>query len=106
MIQIENEAQYNDLLEESPIVLAYFSTPQCNVCKDLLPKVETMLEEHALPGVYVDTTALPAISGQLLVLAVPSLIVFVYGKETARFARHFGMRDLEASLERAKQYLE
>lgn len=86
-------------ISETPMLLAYFSTPQCNVCKVLRPKVEELLAEY--PGVeflYVDSTEHPEVSGQHLVFAAPTIVLFMDGREMRRFSRNLAMEDLDRSL--------
>lgn len=81
------------------MLLAYFSTPQCNVCKVLRPKVEELLTEY--PGVdflYVNSTAHPEVSGQHLVFAAPTIVLFMDGREMRRFSRNLAMEDLDRAL--------
>ncbi len=100
----QNEGSMIDFhaeLKNHEIILAYFSYPECSVCKVLKPKVQEFLRDY--PGVtflYVDIHQYPEISGQLLVFAVPTIIIFYQGKEAARFSRHFSIQDLETALNR------
>ena len=83
-------------------VLAYFSTPQCHVCKVLRPKVEALLAER-FPQVrfeYVDTTAHPAEAAQRLIFAVPTLVLFFGGQEAGRLSRNLGLGQLAEFIER------
>ncbi len=102
---LEHEDEFHAAKREHPLMLAYLSTPTCNVCKVLRPKVEALLDERGVPGVYVDTTALPAVAGQLLVFAVPTIVLFAQGRELGRLSRHLSMAQLEAELARAQRLL-
>ncbi len=102
---LAHEDEFHAAKAEHPLLLAYLSTPTCNVCKVLRPKVEALLEERGVPGVYVDTTALPAVAGQLLVFAVPTIVVFAEGREFARLSRHLSLGQLEAELARAQRLM-
>lgn len=88
-------------IEKSPLLVAYFSYPECSVCRVLRPKVEALVSEF--PGVefqYIDTHLHPEVSGQFLVFAVPTLIILGDGREYKRFSRHFSLNDLGGYLER------
>lgn len=81
------------------MMLVYFSTPQCNVCKVLRPKVEALLEEYpAVEFLYVDSTAHPEVSGQHLVFAAPTIALFMDGREVRRYSRNLAMEDLDRAL--------
>lgn len=89
------------LLDEHPLVLLYFSTPTCNVCKVLRPRVETLLAtESAWHFQYINTEDSREIAGQNLVLAAPTLLLLAEGREVARLSRHFGMHELESHIHR------
>ena len=80
-------------------VLAYFSTRQCTVCKVLRPKVEALVSQY--PGMrflYIDTEEYPALGGQHLVFAAPTLILFNEGREVKRFSRNVSLGDLDRFL--------
>ena len=98
----ENESLTDPLLvtiRETPMLLAYFSTPQCNVCKVLRPKVEELLAEYSgVEFLYVDSTAHPEVSGQHLVFAAPTIVLFMDGREMRRFSRNLAMEDLDRAL--------
>lgn len=103
--ELQEDAEFHESKAQHPLVLAYLSTPTCNVCKVLRPKVEALLDERQVPGVYVDTTTLPAVAGQLLVFAVPTIILFAEGREFARLSRHLSMGQLEAEIARAQRLM-
>ncbi len=93
--------QLEALLRDHPLTLLYFSTPTCNVCKVLRPKVEILLNE--MPPwhfEYINSEEAPAIAGQHLVFTVPTLLLMAEGREISRFSRHFGMHELERDIQR------
>lgn len=95
----ENKDPLLERIAGAGMMLVYFSTPQCNVCKVLRPKVEALLEEY--PGVeflYVDSTAHPEVSGQHLVFAAPTIALFMDGREVRRYSRNLAMEDLDRAL--------
>jgi len=79
--------------------LKYFSTPTCNICKVLRPKVEELISEigdwifH-----YIDTIQSLELAAQQLVFAVPTLIRYIDEKEAQRFSRNVGLSELEFAL--------
>ncbi|MFZ1728701.1 MAG: thioredoxin family protein [Bacteroidota bacterium] len=84
----------------APMLLAYFSTPQCNVCKVLRPKVEDLLKEYPkVEFLYVDSGSNPEVSGQHLVFAAPTILLFMEGREMRRYSRNLAMHELERDLE-------
>ena len=97
-------AELKTILDQHPLTLLYFSTPACNVCKVLRPKVETLLaEEPPWYFQYVNTEESMEIAGQHLIFAVPTLLLMADGREITRLSRHFGMQELEAPVRRYAQ---
>lgn len=91
----------DQLLSEHPLTLLYFSTPTCGVCKVLRPQVEELLKD-ASPWhfQYINTEASREIAGQLLIFAVPTLLLMAEGREVGRLSRHFSMHELEQPVRR------
>lgn len=83
------------------LTLLYFSTPSCNVCKVLRPKVEELLTDTPpWHFEYINTEESMEVAGQYTVFAVPTLLLMVEGREVARFSRHFSIQELEAPIRR------
>jgi len=94
-------AEFQTILDEHPLTLLYFSTPTCNVCKVLRPRVEAFLkEEPPWYFQYMNTDESMEIAGQNLIFAVPTLLLMADGREIARLSRHFGMHELEQPVKR------
>lgn len=96
-----------DYIAAETAVLVYFSTPQCNVCKVLKPKVLELLQQRypRMGFVYSDVAQDAEVAAQLGVLTVPTLIVYFDGRETDRFVRTFGIGELEAAIARPYEML-
>ena len=84
------------------MALLYFSTDTCSVCRVLKPRVARMLEEQfpRTGAGYVDTEKSPVLSGQHGVFTIPTILLFVEGKEHARFSRNISLHQLEEAIER------
>lgn len=90
------------MLNKHTFVLFYFSHEQCSVCKVLKPKVKEMMN-HRFPEVkffYCDTVLQPKVAAQNRVFAVPTILIFIEGKETFRFSRNIGLGELEQAIAR------
>ena len=96
--------ELKNVLDENPLTVLYFSTPSCNVCKVLRPKVESLLaEEPPWHFQYMNTEESMEIAGQHLIFAVPTILLMAEGREIARLSRHFGMSELETPVRRYAQ---
>jgi thioredoxin-like negative regulator of GroEL len=94
----EIEAQ----LKEEVGVLLYFSGENCNVCHALRPKFEALFTEHfpKIKQLYLDAHAHPEISAHYQVFSVPTMIVFLDGKEFVREGRAVSLHRLKEQLSR------
>lgn len=100
--EIQSLEEFNQLKQEEPALLGYFSTDACNVCKVLKPKVEELIREE-FPQVklaYVKSDVLPDVAGQHQVFAAPTILVFFDGRETIRKSRNIGIDELRREISR------
>ena len=104
-MQIESPTSFDNFIESTKsnkAVCFYLSTPECNVCKVLKPKIIDMLEND-FPGIifcYVDLSIAKEISGQLSVFSVPTILVYFDGKETIRTSRNVHIEELREQIDR------
>ncbi|HKJ68520.1 MAG TPA: thioredoxin family protein [bacterium] len=90
------------LIASYDALLLYFSTPECQVCKALKPKVQHLLQ-HTFPHIqfrYVNLEHVPAAAAEFGVFTVPVILVYFRGKEVLRKARYLGLYELEFALSR------
>lgn len=104
-MKIESPRSIDEFLNISKIntaVCFYLSTPECNVCKVLKPKVIEMIENDfpEIKYCYVDLNEAKEISGQLSVFSVPTILVYFEGKETIRVSRNVHLEELREQIER------
>jgi thioredoxin-like negative regulator of GroEL len=100
--EIKSLDEFNQMKQEEPALLAYFSTDACNVCKVLKPKVDELVRSEfpQLKMVYVKSDVLPDIAGQHQVFAAPTILVFFDGRETIRKSRNIGLDELYREIDR------
>ena len=102
---IESPTSFENFLEiikSTKAVCFYLSTPECNVCKVLKPKVTEMLEVD-FPNIlfcYVDLNEVKEISGQLSIFSVPTILTYFEGKETIRTSRNIHLDELREQIDR------
>lgn len=102
MLTIHSLEQYDELVKQSPTVLSYFSTEQCQVCKVLKPKVLAMVSEKfpEMKTAWIDIGKSPLVAGQNRIFTAPALLVHFEGKEYLRKSRNFGIEELENEISR------
>ena len=98
---INDVEKINETIEKNDFVLGYFTTTSCSVCKDLLPKVENMLQKFPpIVGLKGEADVEKRIAGEFSVFSVPTIILFIEGKETLRYARNVWIEELTEKIER------
>jgi thiol-disulfide isomerase/thioredoxin len=84
-----------------PLALLVLTTPDCGVCNAIKPNLADLAARYDLLQLrYLDVSEVPQAAGRFEVFAVPVLILYVQGRESVRFARHFGMGEVEAAVSR------
>ncbi|RLA68489.1 MAG: thioredoxin [Epsilonproteobacteria bacterium] len=83
-------------------VLLYFSGENCNVCHALRPKFKEVFDKEfaQLKQIYLDAHENAEISTYFSVFSVPTMIVFMDGKEFAREGRSVSLYKLTEKLKR------
>ena len=95
--------EFENQLNTSPVLVAYFSHKECNVCKVLKPQVKDIAAEFAETNfLYVNTKESPEVSGQFMVFTVPTTILFFEGREAKRYSRHISLQDFKSFLGRMR----
>ncbi len=102
MIKINNIQQFKTLITERDALIAYFTTPACNVCKVLKPKILKLLESDfpLIEFADINSEEFPDIAAQFSVFTAPTIVVFFNGFESFRKARYIGINELSNYLKR------
>lgn len=88
--------QIEDIIKSELGVLLYFSTPTCNVCHALKPKIIEAFDENfpEIKQYFIDASRSPEIPASMQIFSVPTLVVFLDGKEFARESRNVSVSEL------------
>ncbi len=88
-------------IKNTPISLLYLTTKDCNICKVLKPKIKSLISNYNLvQGFYYELDEKPALKGEFSVFAVPTILLFIEGKEALRYSRNIDLFDLKLKIER------
>jgi thioredoxin 1 len=90
------------ITEKHKAAVFYFSTPDCNVCKVLKPKLIELLETD-FPEIhfyYINLEEDKNLAGQLNIFTVPTIIFYFDGKEFLRKSRFINLVELSGEIER------
>ena len=95
------EALQNTIRTEVGVLL-YFSGENCNVCHALRPKFKDLFEKEfpQIKQIYLDAHENPQISAHFQVFSVPTMIIFMDGREFAREGRSVSLHQLTEQLKR------
>jgi len=94
--------EFKEFVAKNGGTVTYFSTPTCNVCKVLKPKLKEMLAEifPEMKFAYVNTVEAMELAAQNQVFAVPTILFHLDGKEFIRKSRNVNLNELTEELER------
>src|SRR5690554_3370592 len=100
--EIHTAKELENYIAAEKALLIYFSSNNCNVCKTLKPKVDSMIVNE-FPGMisaFVKIDDVPKAAGQYHIFTVPVVLVFFQGKETIRKSRNFSIEELYREIHR------
>ncbi|ADB63107.1 Thioredoxin domain protein (plasmid) [Haloterrigena turkmenica DSM 5511] len=92
-VQLNDVADYEDLLEEHDLVLLEFVTSGCGICASMEPVLGAVA--RSAPGAVATVNAglVPALTAEFGVQRVPTLVVLKDGEEVARLDDGFQSAD-------------
>jgi thioredoxin 1 len=92
----------NKSIKENPAVMLYFSAPTCNVCHALKPKLLEAIENNfkEFKIVSIDTSVEQEVAAHFSVFAIPTVLVFLDGREFLRKSRHMSVDEVVRDIER------
>ncbi len=101
-IAISSLDEFKEFISKNGGAVTYFSTPQCNVCKVLKPKLKDLLVSHfpEMKFAYVNTVEAQEMAAQNQVFTVPTILFHLDGKEFIRKSRNVNLNLLAEELER------
>ncbi|KAF0151358.1 MAG: Thiol-disulfide isomerase/thioredoxin-like protein [Ignavibacteria bacterium] len=96
LLDLTTHEEFLGFIQKNKIASVYFSTPDCSVCKALKPKIINMLSDDFLkiPIAYINCDENKITAAQNFVFTVPTLVVFVGGKEVLRKSRNISLTQI------------
>lgn len=94
--------EFESFVEKNPGALVYFSTPECNVCMVLKPKLFEFVENNfpEIKKAYINLNEARELAGQQRIFTVPTIIFYFEGREFVRKSRNINFAELEGELSR------
>lgn len=83
-------------------IMIYFSGEQCGVCHALRPKIKELFSESfpLIEQIFLDANENIDIASHLGVFSIPTIILFLDGKEFVREGRNMSIAQLGGKIER------
>ncbi len=101
-LNIFTEEEFKEFISSNKGAVVYFSTPQCNVCKVLKPKLIELLNEKfpLMKFACVDCDKAKELSAQKNIFVVPTILFYLEGSELTRKSRNMSLAELEEEIAR------
>jgi thioredoxin-like negative regulator of GroEL len=99
--------ELQQIIREEVGVLLYFSGENCNVCHALRPKFKALFDSDfpQIKQIYLDAHAYVEISAHYGVFSVPTILVFLDGREFIREGRAVSLHKLQEQLKRPYTFI-
>lgn len=100
IINITSNKELKEFISDNEGVVLYFSTPQCNVCKVLKPKLIELLNDKfpLMKFSYIDCDQYKELAAKYNVFVVPTILFLIKGKEFIRKSRNVSLAQLEEEI--------
>ena len=97
-----NLEEVQNIIRQEVGVLLYFSGERCNVCHALRPKFKELFDSEfpQIKQIYLDAHENAEISAHYQVFSVPTMLVFLDGREFIREGRAVSMYKMMEQLMR------
>lgn len=94
--------EIEQIIKQEMAVMLYFSAPTCNVCHALKPKLLEAIEKNfeTFEIVSIDTSTCQEVAAHFSVFAIPTVLVFLDGKEFLRKSRHMSIDEVVREIQR------
>jgi len=90
------------IIKENMAVMLYFSAPTCNVCHALKPKLLEAIEKNfkEFKIISIDVSVEQDIAAHYSVFAIPTVLIFLDGREFIRKSRHMSVDEVVREIQR------
>lgn len=93
---MQTSQQIKEFIATNPATLLYFSAPSCNVCHALKPKLLSAIAKNyeEFKNIEIDVSLEQEVAASFGVFAIPTLLVFLDGREFLRKTRHMSVDEV------------
>jgi len=98
--------QIKDLIKDNKFTMIYFSSDGCNVCENIMPRLEEMLIKYpSIVSGHVEVQKLASVASVFGVYTIPTIVLFLEEKEVLRQARFINFLELEEEIKRYSEFV-
>lgn len=98
MIHLENEKEFNNLIEDEKVLVDFYAT-WCGPCQLISPIVEEVAKEYEnIKVIKIDVDKFPELSRKYGIMSIPTLMVFSKGKEVKKHIGYLEKEGIEGLL--------
>ena len=91
----------DEFIKENKVAMLYFSSQNCSVCVGLLPKIKELLKKYSnIAYAKAEINEVQLAVGKYLIFTVPTIIIFIEGKEIIRESRFISIIELQEKIRR------
>ncbi|AHM66170.1 MULTISPECIES: thioredoxin family protein [Paenibacillus] len=100
VVELTSIEEIDSFIEINPLSMLYVSQEDCNVCHAIYPKLKTMLKLYPkLALARVNASQVEEITGRFLIFSVPTILIFLDGREYLREGRFVQFEQLKKQLQ-------
>ena len=93
------------IVKNEEIVILYIKSRSCNVCTDLLLKVQEVTESEKIKVIDINIEDIREVGSKYHVFTAPTIIMFTMGKEVYREGRFLRPSKLRDKIHKYKKLL-
>ncbi|WP_238916342.1 thioredoxin family protein [Clostridium sp. YIM B02555] len=106
MEEVTYQDRIDDKINNSKMLILYFSNKACGACEVIRSKVEKLLELYPEINIIdIDGEKEMEFAAMKSVFSFPLLILYIEGKEIIRIGRNIDFLEFEKSIDRYYKYL-
>jgi len=95
----------NSIIQIEEMVILYVKSHSCNVCVELLPKVQEIADKEKIRFIPIQIEDHREVGSEYNIFSAPTIILFVMGKESYRQGRFLVPSELTATIKKYKNLL-
>lgn len=98
MIHLENEKEFNNLIEDEKVLVDFYAT-WCGPCQLIGPIIEEVAKENEnIKVIKIDVDKFPELSRKYGIMSIPTLMAFSKGKEVKKHIGYLEKEGIEGLL--------